>query len=245
MSPHLMASLGGSVAMSAGAIATSYDADDLVDGDPLNPVLTTNGTATFSVTGSSIVGVNGAVIVNHDLTAGINAVLGGSLSGTIVTPPVPPGFVRRNGHLLFTPVTAANATLAITGYPSPFRIGEFIYGKFQEILAMPPESNLEMLPYEVPPGGEYGGLSQSLGARSRRYGGTIYVDDVTAGIINDWYEACDNNSLSSIIIPFPQRDAWCVKWVTYSPKPVTVDLGSMAAWKIDLEWEELPRLRWP
>lgn len=240
-----MASLGGGVAMTLGAIAASYDADDLCDGDPLNPILTTNGTATFSVTGASIAGVNGAVIINHDLTAAINAVLGGDLAGTIVTPAVPPRNVRKNAHLLFSPVTAANATLAISGYPSEFRIGEFCYGKFQEISAMPPESTLDMLPYEVPPGGEYGGLSQSLGARARRYGGTIYADDATAALIDDWYEASDNNSAYSIIIPFPDRDAWCVKWLTYSPRPSAVDLNEPSAWRIDLSWEELPRLRWP
>jgi len=240
-----MASLGGGVTMAAGAIAASYDAVDLCDGDPLNPVLTTNGTATFSVTGTSVAGVNGAVVINHDLTAGINLVLGGDLSGTIVTPTVPPGLVRKNGILLFSPVTAANATLAVSGYGSAFRLGDFAYGKFQDIRAMPPESNLEQLPYEVKPGGEYGGLSQSLGARARKYGGTIYVDDATAALIDDWFDACDNNSKYSVIIPFPSRDPWCVIWTQYSPKPVAVDLSESAAWKIDLEWEELPRLRWP
>ena len=241
LSPHLMACLGGAV---TGTVDTTYDPDALMDGDDAEPIKRT-GDLSLAVSGTSIAGCNGVAVVNHNLAAAHNVVFTGDFSGTLVTPAVPPGLIRKNGILQFAPVTVDSFSIAITSHPTAIIIGEVFVGKWQGLRALPPGSNLSVRPFNVPYAGDYGGLARTRRAEARRYGGSIYLDDASMALMEDWYSACMENSKSSLIVPFPGRDPWNVIWTSFNPKPIAVDVDSGAAWHVDVEWEELPRYRWP
>ena len=247
MSPHLMMTLGASV---SGTVDSDYDANWLCDGDPSFPIRTTTS-ASYTITGSSTADIDGIVVANHNLDAGTNVVFSSGLTATVVADDVPPNDIRLNAFATITPATASGCTLTITGHSGPIVIGEVLIGQFQEMRTLPPSSNLSMVPFEVPNAGEFGGLSQDRGAESRVFGGTVYVDEATKGLLDDWYRACRNNSLPSVIVPIeatalispgPLVEAWVVKWITYSPRPYLVALGQ---WEVEVAWQELPRYRWP
>lgn len=230
-----------------GTVDTGFDANDLCDGDP-HFEISRDGNLSLTAAGTSVTGVDGLVVANSNLVAGTNVVFGGGVGAhTIIMPTVPPDGISLNAYMRFTPgVTASGFTVSITGHPIRIVIGEIFAGKFTELRALPPESSLELIPIAVPMEGEYGGLALDRGAApARRYGGRIYVNDTTADLVYAWYLACRNNSLPSVIVPFPSRDPWVVQWSQFNMNPVEVDLSSSAAWVLDVEWQELPRFRYP
>ncbi len=250
MPPHTMMTLGAAV---TGTVDADYDANWLCDGEPSFPIRTLAGSpnsASYTITGTSQT-VNGVVVANHNLDAGTVVTFGSGVTATVVAPDVPPNDIRLNALALIPAVTAAGCVLTIASYSGPIIIGEVLIGEFLEIRTLPPESNMTSQMFQVENQGEFGGLSQDRGAEARTFGGTIYVTDAMKKLLDDWYRACRNNSLPSVIIPIDDsdfgspvpvvdQDPWVVKWVTYSPRPIMVDI-----WVVDVAWQELPRYRWP
>src|SRR5678815_5359067 len=250
MPPHTMMSLGATV---SGTVDASYDANDLCDGDPSNPVRTFAGSpnsAAYTITGTSKT-VNGVVVANHNLHAGTTIGFTSGVTATVVAPDVPTNDIRLNAYAIIPAVTASGCVLTIASHSGPIILGEVLIGEFLEIRTLPPESPMGNRSFEVQHSGEYGGLSQDLGAEVRTFGGTIYVTDSMKKILDDWYRSCRNNSLPSVILPIDDSDAgspvpvidqdpWVVKWITYSARPIMIDI-----WVVDVAWEELPRFRWP
>jgi hypothetical protein len=245
LSPHKMALLGGGVTITGGTLEVSYEATDLVDGDPSFPVKMTGGTLGATITGTSQT-VNGVVVVQSNLDAGTAVGFSGGFTAAVVMPPVPPNEIRLNGYVEVAPMTASGCAVSIAGHATPIIVGEILAGEFQELRTLPPDSKLEMVPFEVPYEGEYGGLSQDRFAEARAYGGSIYVTNTMKKLVDDWWRASRNNSLPSVIVPFPDEDdgVWVVVWTQYAPSPVEVTDTSSAAWRLDVEWRELPRYRW-
>ena len=239
-----MAMLGGTA---TGTVDATYVADDILDGDISNPIKRT-GDLSLALTGTAVGGSNGAVVAGHLLNPGTTVSLTGDKTASIITSATtPPDGIPLNAGVFWDPaVSVSNLTIAITGHSGAIYIGGFFVGRFQELRALGPGAALNLTPMEVPYVGEYGGLSQDREAPPpRRYGGRVWLTDTQAGILNDWFLGCKNNSLPSIIVPFPQRDPWVVKWTQYSLNPTSVDVSAVAAWEATVEWEELPRYRWP
>lgn len=250
MSPHLMMTLGASV--SGSVDGDSYDANWLCDGDLSFPIKTTSGSASFTITGTSVSGINGVVVANHNLDEGASISFSGGVTASILAPEVPPNDIRLNAWDEITPVSASGCSFSVSGNSAPVIVGEVLVGQFQTIRLLPPGSDSDMRMFQVPYSGEYGGLSYDRGAESRSLSGTVYVRHSEKILVDAWFRACRNNSLPSVIIPFEHpdvaspgsgdtdQDAWVVIWDGYNPRPYVKDI-----WALQLGWTELPRYRWP
>lgn len=243
LSPH-ESFMGAAV---TGTVDDTYEATDLCDGDPHFEISRT-GNLSLTAAGSSLTGINGAVIANHNLVATTVVTFGGGIGAhTATAPVVPPDGIRENFSVLWTPaVTASGFTIAITSHPTRIVIGEVFVGQFREMRAMPSGSNLGFRAINVAAGGEYGGIDTDRGAAPPRvYGGTVYLNDAAFADLKAFYLATRNGSRPGVIIPFPSRDPLVVKFTTFNPQPVAVDIQEDAAWQVNVEWEELARFRVP
>lgn len=240
MAAHEMMTLGGSV---SGSVDATYVADDLVNGDPSEPVRVDSGSVSLAITGTSML-VNGLVVVNHNLDAGVVVTFSGL--GTVTAPPVPPGGIRYNGMAILTSPTTAGSTTVTCTNGGPAIIGEIIAGLFRSIWTLPPESDHTHRGFAILPDGEYPMMGYSKRAEGRRFGGSVWLDDAEYLVIKDAYLASEQNSLPTVIVPFPDEsgdlDAWLVQWETFNPKPGPVP----DTWLVDVVWiENPPRYRWP
>ena len=244
MGAHKMMTLGGAV---TGTVDATYDEDDLVDGYTDTPVRVNSGSVSLAITGTSMP-VNGLVIANHNLAAGITVTFSGL--GTVTTPTVPPGNIRHNAATILAASTTAGSTTVSLTAGGPAIIGEAIAGLFEDIWTLPPESDHTHRAFGIMPDAEFPTNAYSKGGQARRFGGSVWLTDVDYAIIRNAYLASEENSLPTVIIPFPDEgggtppvsdlDAWVVLWESFNPTPGPVP----DTWHVDVTWQELPRYRW-
>ena len=245
MGAHAMRTLGCAVTATVDA---TYVDEDLCDGDPSTPVRVAGGSlsAALSFTSGSI---DGLIVANHNLTAGVT--VGFSGLGTVTLPTVPQNRIPLNGlEILGSPSTVSSTTVtASTGSPGgPVIIGEVIAGLFSEIRTLPPRADYPFRPFMILPDSEYSGLAYTKGAVSRSFGGSVYLDDTMQAVMQDAFDASWENSKPTVIVPFcptvgspaAYADPWLVIWDSYNPHPIRPNL-----WHVDVVWRELPRYRWP
>lgn len=236
MAAHEMMTLGGTV---SGTVDASYEANSLVNGDPADPVRVTAGSLSLAVTGTSQA-INCMVVANHNLLVRTVTFSG---IGTVTTPTVPPGNIRKNGVTILTSETTRGTTTVSVTSPSPIIIGDAQAGYVREIRTFPPRPDTPHRPFNVTPDGEFHVLSYSKGAVSRNFGGSVFLDTAMKEILDNAWEASEQNSLPTVIIPIEDvNDAWLVTWLTYNPKPYLLQRD---LWHVDVVWQELPRYRWP
>lgn len=235
MGAHEIRTLGAAVIASVDA---TYTAGDLCDGDPSTPIRVAGGSVSAALTFTSG-SINGLVVANTNLDAAASVAFSGL--GTVTMPPVPAGNIRLNGvEFLSSPATASSTTVATTA-GGPAIIGEVLAGLFREIRTLPPRPDHAHRAFQIVQDGEYTGLSYSKGAVSRSFGGSVYLDDASYQIVQDAFDASEQNSKPTVIVPLcDANDAWLVTWTTYNPRPIQPDL-----WLVDVQWQELPRYRWP
>lgn len=238
MAAHEMLDLGAGV---SGTVDTAgqYVAGDLCDGDPHNPVRTTSTGASFTVTAlASMSGINGLVVYNHNLDAGLSCSFSGL--GTVVTPTVPPGRIRLNGVALITASGSVGGyNFSVAGNGAVVTIGGLAAGIFREVRTLPPGPSFPHSGYGIANSGEFGGMSKSRGAEARVYGGRVILADAAKAILDDAWRASDNNSLPTIVMPF-DTDPMVVTWDSYEPQPLEDDM-----WGVNVSWREVTRFRWP
>lgn len=240
MAAHEMLTLGATV---VGDVDDTYTPGDLCDGDTSSPIRVDDGNVSLAITGLAAQPVNGLVLANHNLDAGVVATFSGI--GSVTAPPVPPGRIRFNAHaLLEAPVTVGATTLTLAA-GGPVFIGEAIAGLYREVWTLPPESDHPHQGFAILPSGEYPMLGYSKGAQARRFGGSVWLTDFDYAILRDAYLASEESSLPTVIIPFPDEpslDPWVVVWETWNPKPGPVP----DTWLCEATWSETPpRYRWP
>lgn len=250
MGAHEMVTTG---ATAAGTVADTYEADSLVNGDPHDPIRTDDGSATFTVTGVASLDVDGIVLANHNLDAGITVDFG--IFGPVVTPAIPPGGIRLNAWAqLTTPVAGADFTLSLSGNSTDVIIAAAIAGVFHAVQTLPASPTFQFKGYGIPHPGEFGGLAYAKGGESRSYGGRVLLYDTDAAVLLSCYRASEENSLPTVIVPKPEETdptsplygAWVVTWDTFEPQPIQpADEGQEGLWGVNVLWREIARLKWP
>lgn len=239
MGAHEMLNVGSTV---TGTVdGSSYLPQYLCDNDPGEPIKTPDGSASFLITGAAaITGIDGMVVVNSNLDAGIVVTFSGL--GTVTMPAVRKNGIRYNGYTrLATPAgSVGSTTLSLAGNSNDVVIGEGVVGIFRSINAMPPGPTYSVHGFGIPHPGEFGGPAYSKGGRARRYGGTVLVDDATKAILDACEEASRENSLPTILVPKPSlNDAWYVIWESYETSPLEPNL-----WAVSVTWLELTNFEW-
>ena len=254
MSAHEMLTLNATVgdASPSQLDGDSYDAANLCDGDPHNPIRTDGGTFSFGITGSAALsGITGLVVSHHNLDEGLT--VGFSGLGNVTTLAVPENGIRLNPYAVVTASGAVSSTtVSLAGSPGNSEdcvIGEVFAGIFREVLSLPYGSGFQFIGYGLPHPGEFGGMAYDKGGEARgAFGGTVYLDDDARAILLTAFRASRNNSRPTVIVPYYEAgdadatspDAWVVTWEQYEERPLTKDL-----WEVSVVWREVARLRWP
>lgn len=239
MGAHKMLQLGASV---AGTVdGDTYDPDALCDGDPHNPVRTPDGTVNFTVTAlAALSGINGLVLVNTNLAAGIVVTFSGL--GTVTTLTVPENDIRLNPYELLDPAAGSVSGFTLTASAGIAAvIGDAIAGIFEEIFPIGPGPSSPFEEFGIPHAGEFRGLAYSKGGEARGFGGTGLITGDEKAILDACWRASRDNSRPTVIIPYDwSDDAWVVLWDSYEVKPYDETF-----WELSVSWREPPRLRWP
>jgi hypothetical protein len=237
MAAHEMMTLGAAV---TGTVDPTYFETDLCDGYPDTPVRVDSGSLSLAITGTSQP-INALIIANHNMLAGDTAAFSGL--GTVTMPAVPPGGIRFNGlELLTSPATAGSTTLTAST-SGPIIIGEAIAGLFRSVWTLPPEVDHDHRGFSIMPDAEFPTLGYTKGGQARRFGGSVWLDDIDYLVLRDAWLASEENALPTVIVPLPDEvelDPWVVFWETFNPRPGPVP----NTWLVDVAWQELPRYRW-
>ena len=247
MSAHEMLTLNATVgdASPSQMDGDSYAAANLCDGDPHNPIRTTLGTFSFSVTGAAaLVGINGLVVSHHNLDEGLSVNF--STLGDVEMPAVPENDIRLNGVEILNPAagSTASTTVSLSGSPAnsnPCVIGEVFAGIFREVRSLAVGATFQPISYGIQHPGEFGGMAYDKGGEARLFGGAVHLNDAAKAILDAAWRASKANSQPTVIVPDASvNDAWVVTWETYDPQALHPGI-----WRVEVVWREVARLRWP
>lgn len=242
MGAHKMFQVGSTV--SGTVDGASYDPQNLCDNDPHNPIRTPGGSFSFTIARTpGLAGINGLVVTNHNLDAGLTVTFSGL--GTLETLAVPQNDVRRSAYaLLATPVagTITSTTVSGSGNSQAVVIGEVIIGIFEQLYAIAPEPGLHRRGFGTPNPGEFGGMAYERGADAiDTLTVTASVTAAELAILDACWEASRGGSRPTVVLPYDDAspEAWVVTWEDYQVSPV-----HRGYFKVAITWREISKFDW-
>jgi hypothetical protein len=239
---------GGTVATSAGTTDTTYTDDWLVDGRG-RPAKATNGTVTWTATGTSGV-ISLAVVHRHNIDAARTiTIAGGVVSMSLAGPAARTNGAPVNPWGRVTEATGAVVSVAVASNSAAVIIGELLAGKVRETTyGLRPgvawgyrdvggKVNRRNPSGSVPP------LSRGEVARWLR--GSVNCAEADKDALVDWFESSRDDSKPSVLIPYSDVQDALVGTLTAIEVRTTIRVTSgPAIYEVQLEFEEWPRKRW-
>lgn len=236
LSPANQTSRGGTA---AATVDTDYDSDHLVNGLPNALTRGTSGSFSASLTFPAAGTVNFGGVFTHNLTVAVT--VGGGVSGTIAASATQPDGVPLNTYTTFTPTSASGVTLSASN-PTTWVIGDVIFGNATS-LTLPKLSSddrgqanftrkldvdvASILPYDD---GRVG---------SAPWKGVFILTTAELDAINACYLAQRNGTRPTVIV----RDTSINEAMLGFWQPPQYNPLGPALWRVQLTFEELPRLR--
>lgn len=235
--PHKQVTLYGGV---SATVDTDYLDDWLCDGRPARPARGTSGafSATFSFTAGT---VNLVAVSHHNITAAIT--VGGGLSGTIAASATQQNGIPLNVFTTVTPASVSGFTLSASNAVT-WVVGEVFAGEAIS-LTLPKLSSddrglasytrkVDVDMASIPP---YDDGRDGMAP----WKGTFVLTTAELTNVIDWYRAQRNGTRPSLIVPTTSVNEAIVGFLQppqYSP------IGP-ALWRVQLMFDETPRMRWP
>lgn len=237
LSPHKQVTLFGTA---SATVDTDYEDDWLVDGRPHRPARGTSGS--FSATLSFTAGtVNLVVVGMHNLTVPIT--VGGGLSGTIAASATQQNGIPLNVYTTVSPASVSGFTLSASN-PVTWVVGEVIAGE-ATTLTLPKLSSddrglanyvrrMDVDVASIPPydDGRDGDAP---------WKGTFLLTTSELDAVEQWYRAQRNGTRPSVVVPNTNVNKALIGFL----QPPQYNPIGPAFWRVQLVFEETPRLRHP
>jgi len=194
----------------SGTIDSGYQASWLCDLRPGFPIRGTgSGALAMTISGGTSTLCDLLVASHLRIDTAVNITIGGGLTATLDTRGVGADGIPNHRWELITPATATGCTFTVSGNSQAVICGEFFAGK-SRTLARRLRSGTTRTPirYSIPANAEF---SSVLGYNKGLFGMTLagdqyYISESEILDIENWYRACADGTLPTVVIPDDAKD---------------------------------------